>query len=246
MMSKSSAYRTLLPTLSNWEPYLCSESGLPGPRGNLELAQVVAELGTPEFFHRCLAYTPDRAPTNTPEEFLAFCGTLGQGYMLLAGNSTALPTLRACANDPRWRTREAVAMALQIVGDHAMPRLFEIARAWGHGTRLEQRAAAAAICEPRLLQINEHAHAALEILDDITTTIPAAADRKTEEFKTLRQGLGYCWSVAVSALPSEGKKRMEKWLLTPDSDVRWVMRENLKKNRLQRLDAAWVAKWLMI
>jgi hypothetical protein len=32
----------------------------------------------------------------------------------------------------------------------------------------------------------------------------------------------------------------EKWLADPDKDVRWIMRENLKKNRLVRMDADWV------
>ena len=53
----------------------------------------------------------------------------------------------------------------------------------------------------------------------------------------------YCWSVAVVALPVEGKTLMEKWLVTPDKDIRWIMQENLKKARLVRMDAAWVEKW---
>ena len=36
---------------------------------------------------------------------------------------------------------------------------------------------------------------------------------------------------------------MEKWLRSSDPDVRAVMRENLKKDRLKRMDAAWTAKW---
>ena len=36
---------------------------------------------------------------------------------------------------------------------------------------------------------------------------------------------------------------MEKWLADPDPDIRWIMRENLKKKRLARMDAAWVARW---
>ena len=35
---------------------------------------------------------------------------------------------------------------------------------------------------------------------------------------------------------------MEKWLESEDPDVRWIMRENLKKSRLARMDAAWVAR----
>jgi hypothetical protein len=52
--------------------------------------------------------------------------------------------------------------------------------------------------------------------------------------------MGYCWSVAVAALPEAGKPMMEKWLDSEDRDVSWVMKENLKKNRLIKMDADWV------
>jgi hypothetical protein len=67
-------------------------------------------------------------------------------------------------------------------------------------------------------------------------------DRRTEPFRVLRKGLGYCWSVAVVAVPDDGKARMERWLASDDPDVRWVMRENLRKARLKRLDPEWVAR----
>jgi hypothetical protein len=56
----------------------------------------------------------------------------------------------------------------------------------------------------------------------------------------MRKGLGYCWSVAVAALPEEGKLRFETWIASPDPDIRWILRENLKKNRLLKMDFAWV------
>jgi hypothetical protein len=34
---------------------------------------------------------------------------------------------------------------------------------------------------------------------------------------------------------------MARWLANSNPDVRWIMRENLKKKRLERLDAAWAA-----
>ena len=108
---------------------------------------------------------------------------------------------------------------------------------------MEQRAAAAALCEPRLLTQPEHAAAVLTILDGITESIEQISDRKADAFKTLRQGLGYCWSVAAAALPDTGKPLMERWLASPDPDIHWIMRENLKKNRLVKIDAAWVARW---
>ena len=81
------------------------------------------------------------------------------------------------------------------------------------------------------------------ILDRITASMAAATDRQSDAFVALRKGLGYCRSVAVAALPEFGKPLMEKWFSSSDKDVRWIMRENLKKNRLQRMDAAWVEKW---
>jgi hypothetical protein len=240
---KTETYRHTLRTLTEWDAFLMMESGLPGPRGNLELMQAVADEGTLDLFQRYLAYTPDRASTNSPEGFLAMCGVVGLGRLLAEGDLDQLAVLRECANDPRWRVREAVAMALQRWGDADMSALLKAMSEWAKGTLLEQRAAVAAVCEPRLLRDPKHAKRVLRLLDAITTSIVRETDRRAEDFKTLRQALGYCWSVAVVASPIDGKPALEKWLVNPDADVAWIMRENLKKNRLQRMDAKWVKEW---
>jgi len=243
-VSKADEYRARLHGLDQWDLFLLQESGLPGPRGNLELAQAVADEGDLPLFERYLTYTADKAPVNSPYEFLAFCGTVGLGRLLAEGKLDALPVLRRLASDPRWRTREAVAMALQRLGRADMGRLLAAMEEWAEGTPLEQRAAAAALCEPALLGQAEHARAVLRILDRITAALAQPGRQRSEEFLTLRQGLGYCWSVAVAALPAEGKPLMEKWLAHPHPDVRWIMRENLKKKRLARIDAGWVEESL--
>ena len=270
-MTSIETYRAALTALpaADWEPYLLANSNLPGPRGNLELASVVADLGTEAQFRRWASLGPDVAPENTPGCFLAFCGVVGLGAIMARRGGFAcinaqsavnqppavngepsvtqenppLLTLRTLASDPRWRIREAVAMALQRWGDADMAGLLAAMADWAGGNPLEQRAAAAALCEPRLLTQREHAAAVLEILDGITASISQLTDRRSDAFKTLRQGLGYCWSVAAAALPDVGKPLLERWLVSPDPDVRWIMRENLKKNRLVRMDAAWVARW---
>jgi hypothetical protein len=239
---KSDEYRVKLRSLDDWDAYLLAESGLPGPRGNLELAQVVADQGDLARFQRYLTYTADRAPVNSPYEFLAFCGALGLGRLLAQGDASHWATLRRLANDPRWRMREAVAMALQRLGDADMDGLIAAMQDWADGTLLEQRAAAAGLCEPRLLGRTEHARLVLQVLDRITAHILLVSERKSADFQALRKGLGYCWSVAVVALPEQGKPLMEKWLACPDRDVQWIVRENLKKNRLVRMDAAWVGR----
>ena len=148
---KFDEYRGTLRALDDWDSFLLKESGLPGPRGNIELAQVVADEGDQELFRRYIGYTVERAPVNSPYEFLAFCGTIGLGRLIVQGDRGLMEVLRLRASDPRWRVREAVAMALQRLGDADMERLIVEMREWGRGTPFEQRAAAAALCEPRLL-----------------------------------------------------------------------------------------------
>lgn len=242
-MSKADEYREALRSLEDWDSFLLKESGLPGPRGNLELAQAVADEGDEELFERYLSFEPENAPVNSPYEFLAFCGVVGLGRLLSEGKMEVLKALRPYASDPRWRIREGVAMALQRLGQVDMDSLLPEMEQWSKGNLLEKRAAAAALCEPNLLREAKHVESVLQLLDEITASIQRVEDRKSGEFKALRKGLGYCWSVAVVALPEEGKKRMERWFSSDDRDVLWIMKENLRKKRLTRLDAEWVERW---
>lgn len=242
-MTKADQYREALKTCIDWDTYLMRESGLPGPRGNLELAQVVAEVATAEQIDHWLAFDVARAPVNSPEEFLAFCGIIGVGRLIVEGQVERWATLRRWASDPRWRSREGVAMALQRIGDADMDNLLAHLESWLSGNWLEQRAVAAALAEPKLLREAAQIDRALSYLDRITASIAAATDRRAEDYKVLRQGMGYCWSVIVAARPSSGKRLMERWLKSADKDVQWIMRENLKKKRLQTMDAVWVKKW---
>ena len=60
--------------------------------------------------------------------------------------------------------------------------------------------------------------------------------------RVLRQALGYGWSVAIVGSPATGKAAFERWIDDDDPDVRWIVRENLKKARLRSVDAVWVAE----
>ena len=234
-MSKINDYRQSLKKLDDWIPFLRKESGLPGPRGNLELAYAVAEEGTKRQFEQFLSF---QAEENTPEVFLVFCGVVGLGK-LATSKPELFERLRGYASDPRWRIREAVATGLQLAGDQDMDLLLKEMQKWSKGNWYEKRAAAATLAEPRLLQQPKNAKQVLQILNGITTSMEKA-DVRDESFKILRQGMGYCWSVAVAALPETGKPMMEKWLDSPDTDIRWMIKENLKKNRLVKMDANWV------
>jgi hypothetical protein len=239
---KQSEYVVILSGLDDWDSYLLANSNLPGPRANLELVQAVADRGTPELFYRYIALGPDVAPVNSPQGFLAVCGVVGLGRLLTDGTADTRPVLRSLASDPRWRVREAVCMALQRWGDRDINGLIDEMWQWAGGTQLEQRAAIAALCEPRLLRYTRHTIAVLKLLDKVTESLHACADRRRDEFRVLRQALGYCWSVAVAASPENGKPFMEKWCAVDDPDIAWMLKENLKKARLVRVDATWVGQ----
>jgi hypothetical protein len=131
-------------------------------------------------------------------------------------------------------------MALQEWGDVDMEALLAEMEVWSRGSWLEQRAAVAALCEPRLLRHQVHVARVLAVLDAVTGRVEAAQERSGDGFQALRKALGYGWSVAVVAAPDIGRDAMARWLGSPDRDVRWIMKENLTKNRLQRMDARWV------
>lgn len=242
-MGKVAAYRETLRNLDDWDQYLLAESCLPGPRANLELIEAVAAEGHLARFQRYLTYTVDQAPYGSALEFLPVCGVVGLGRLLAEGQIGLLKVLRRQASDPRWRIREGVAIALQKYGHKTMERLLWAMEEWSHGNLLERRAVAAAICEPGLLKKPETITKVLDLLDQITEDLSQEQNRKNEDFKVLRKALSFCWSVAVVANPVLGKKLMEKWFASPNPDIRWIMRENLKKNRLRKLDPDWVEIW---
>ena len=75
---------------------------------------------------------------------------------------------------------------------------------------------AATLAEPRLLKNPRHAKQVLQILDKITASMVTDNKSTDDSCKVLRQGMGYCWSVAVAALPDVGKAMMERWLSCDD------------------------------
>jgi len=208
-----------------WESYLKANSGLPGPRANLELVEAVGEEADADLLWRLSA---------SSDEFLALCGTAGLGR-LVATDPSVLPWLKELAEDSRWRVREGVAIALQRFGRANMPGLITEMEAWSKAGPLVQRAAAAAVCEPPLLKKPVEVKRVLQILDHITRSMAATRERKHESFRVLRQAMGYCWSVAAAANPEAARPLLEKWLRSSDPDIGWVMKSNLAMARMGAL-----------
>lgn len=218
--------------------YLTAHSGLPGPRANLELLAAAGEV-----LGRSLALRL----ADDPDVYLRCAGVVAVGRLLLepgddqpdgsAGPADLVGLLTARATDPSWRVREAVAMAAQRVGDGDPELLRTLVDGWlRDGDPLVARAAVAAICEPRLLRNPATALAALDACDRATRLLidVPSSQRRAESVRVLRQGLGYCWSVAVAGDPAHGLP-MFATLPTDDPDVAWLDKENRRKKRLAAL-----------
>lgn len=249
------------------ENYLTGHSNLPGPRGNLELinafASVVGEVVTQpappvEQLEALLdgwANLPlEAAPVNHPREILPAAAVAAYGQVAAVRPDwweDEVTKLRRAAANPRWRVREIVAQALQRMLAADWSRAYEVLLSWVPKSAadladfdpLVVRAVVAAIAEPPLLTNQERAYDATYIHALAMggfVNLPKER-RKEENFRILRQALGYTLSVAVAAelkWAENGIGLLRMFIHSPDEDIQWIIRENLKKNRLK----PWLAK----
>lgn len=216
--------RTIRP--SAWAAYLSEHSGLPGARANTTLVAAAAQSADEAVIAEL---------TRDGGEFSAMCAAAAVARRL--GSADRDTEARRAAADGRWRVREGTAIGLQLLGDEAPAVLASIVLSWADDdSLLVQRAAVAAICEPRLLHASEMARIAIEVCARTTAHLIALAPgrRHGAEARTLRQTLGYGWSVAVAADPEPGLAVFEA-LDTSDPDVAWIVHENAHKRRLAAL-----------
>ena len=232
------------------EFYLRDQSRLPGPRANLELANDVSYLLAasvakyPENVRSLITFfaNGDRktVPSNTPSEFVMLCGIIAFAACAAvqpAWLDEAFNMLRHYACSSSWRIREAVAIAYRrLLSPHpqeTIPQLLNLAE---DGSYLQQRAAIATIAEPSLLYTADMVTIALQlqrIALERVREVPTA-DRKLEDFRILRQTLGYTLSVVAATAPDQGFALMRESATWNDADISWILRENLKKKRMAK------------
>lgn len=228
-MSTTSAWSAQLATLRPelWPNFVTEHSGLPGPRANLALVEAVARSATGEAIDALLT---------DGGEYPVMCAAaaLGRG----ADDPEHADRARVLAADERWRVREGVAIGLQLCADGFPSTFRTIVTTWvDDADPLVQRAAVAAVCEPRLLRTAEAAATAITVCQRASAHLVglAPARRSQPDARTLRQALGYAWSVAVAADPAPGLTAFRA-LDMDDPDIAWVVRENRRKKRLAALE----------
>ena len=235
---------------SELRAYLLSQSGLPGPRGNLELAAAFARLVVESedaeehwgMLQEWLALDAHVAPVNDPLEFLAFCAVLTLGALygrLPAKRAEIVAQVQSSAEDARWRIREAVAMSLQRIGEYDADTLCTLLSSWlEEASTLQQRAILAALAHTPFMVDEDLARLGLQMTETILrrTLALSKADRKGDAFRALKKGLSYAPSLFVRRLPEEGFALLRCWALVDDSDIGRIVLENLKKKRLRNYE----------
>jgi hypothetical protein len=218
--------------------YLLKNSNLPGPRGNLELLYAFAKSSDATGVSKCLNYI--KADTsNSPQEFVGMCGILGYAVLNKKKNKDVLDFIRPHAAHASWRIRESVAMAIQEISTDKLSVTLTNLESWIAGNHYEQRAVVAGLCEPKLLGDKILNKKILKIMQAITRSMDHNNTLNASE-ESLRKALGYGWSVVIAAIPNEGKIIFEKLFDLHGKHISWIIRENLKKNRLIKTDTDWV------
>jgi hypothetical protein len=244
MNAKKEEYLKKLKTEKKLIQFLLSESHLPGPRANLELAFAFAEVADQRVAELLCEYDSDLAPADDPKEFLCFCGILAFGKLIVNGHPHYYNDLKRFAADTRWRIREAVGLALQIIGKKDPLLLMSEMLLWARGSLYEKRAVIGGLCHPDFLVDKISIEQTYGLLDKITRSLPGVKNKRVDEYKILRKALGYCWSIAIDSEPDIGVPLFEKLIEIADKDIIWIMRENLKNNRMKKIDQDWTDKLL--
>lgn len=233
MGKREDLIKELKPIIDNPEKlreFIVKNSNLPGPRGNLELAFAFAEIyDNLDVLLKWLEITEDQADANDPKSFPAFCAAVSLGRIYTKTKDKKLISiLKKLASDGRWRMREAVAFGFQTIGENNFSDLKSIFSQWiKKSNNLEKRAILVSLAHPRFLN-EENAKFCFEITDIVLREMDGEND-----FDVLKKGLKFTISVFAAANPELGFKFIKKWI-GMDKDIDRIMKENLKKNRINK------------
>lgn len=221
--------------------YLEKHSNLPGARSNLELLYKFAVEATAQEIEACLAIS-ERVIRDTPSEFIYSCGVAASIVMAAKHKKTVGIDFSNYATHESWRVRESVCIGFQksqcYLSAHQMLRDLAPLKT---GSAFEKRAYVATLCEPALLKNYIDARIILEDLYHVTVTSLGHNEKLSDEEMVLKKALGYCWSVAIAGDILSGKVYFEFLLAHKNyKHIRWILCENLKKKRLEKLDPLWV------
>jgi hypothetical protein len=235
------------------EEYLLDQSNLPGKRGNIELAFSFADyieenyiiedkLMLLDYCTKLISENKKEREVVGNEEFLTFCGIVALGRIGKIDKDQReeiIEILKTNAQDERWRVRESVAMAIQelLMSINPMETIRRLREWTREDNYLILRAVAAGLADPRLMENSEIAKESLDLHKLIITKIAEnQCKMRDEDFKVLVKGLCYTLSVVITGIEGEGFAYLGELVKDKNPVIKKIAKENLKKNRLKRLN----------
>ncbi len=216
--------------------------GCRGPRGNLELIAALAAFADERVLMRWSEMSPTEAPGDQPAVVLVCAGVVGLGRFVL-GRPDILALLHERARDPAGGCVRPWPWHFQDAGRADPAVVVDLLGPWVTDPHpLVQRAVVAALCEPALLR---------EPTVAIAGRGGAWTRSRTRSWPArtvVHRTSGCCARRSAtagaspsSAAPVVGTTTFDRWIAIDDPDVRWIVRENIRKARLRSLEAAWLA-----
>lgn len=218
-------------------------SGLPGNRVNMTLAQGFATecsshgKAADKLILAMATLSPDIAPGATDREFLPMCGVLALGVRASREPSLrkkAVGLLHDLADDPRFRVREVVPMALARIGEPLGDELVADVASWMDGF-FQATAVLLALSDNAWLSATNDVDAITARLDeayDLIRKAPRSASR-WPGFKALVEAL----STAPAAIASRHGvpifDRLAAWTNTEMPELRTAIETNLKSGKIK-------------
>ena len=219
--------------------YLKEHSNLPGPRTNLTLAFKTSELLTKswtqnrKFVQQCF-----NEWTSTEDEYLLLTRNMTLGYILSKHDEPAFIKVLYRENfNPMWRRREAVTLGLQKTLVERPGFTLQLLRDWADERNwLLRRNVLMVLAHPQALKVNSDVREELrrvihEAMDAVRDAEPE--ERRSDGFKLLKKSLGFILSVAAG-YDDRVIDDMQRWASTGNRYLKSIVKQNLKKKRLQR------------
>jgi hypothetical protein len=212
-------------------------SGLPGVRANAALAATFAEAcvaigrAADPLATRLATLDADRAPGGSALEFLPVCGVTALGLRGAKDGSVrarVLATLHDCAEDLRWRVREAAIDALARIGEADADALVDAVATWTDGF-FQAAAVLRALAQSRWLSHVTGADAALARLDE-AFALARGAERASERYpgyKALVEALGIAPGAVAARFGPRAFDLLVRWADVKEPMLREAIEANL-------------------
>lgn len=216
-------------------------SGLPGPRANLTIANAFASdaaargKAVDKLLFAMVALEPDANPGATAREFLPLCGVLALGARAAADPSLrqrVVGVLHDAAEDPRFRVRDAVPVALARIGEKGSAELLDALASWTNGYH-QAAAVVLALAEGSWVQPRD-LDAAIARLDESWTLAkdaPRAATR-WPGWKALVEALAKAPAALATRFGVPIFDRLAAWSDTKIPELKDAIEQNLTSKKL--------------